>query len=182
MGKLCVAFCTEDLHPPEGAEVKPRFNNALYMHMCVSTEAISVEAASNELTSVRQMCAWHPDVAPKFLTRCTFILRDAARSSRRILSRGWGAGETLDSILGLFVHWRMSPGQMIQHSTDLRRLYNECCSVAANDAAVSTVFSHMLAAKHRIEPYCTPLSRCILNPSGLLAFLMKVAVVRKDRL
>ena len=145
-----------------------------YQHMCTITEAISVDSASNELTSARELCSWHPDLGLKFLSNCRFILRDVAHSARRILGRGFGADPVLEDTLGLFVHWKHSLGQMIHHSIDMQRLYVACCSAASSDSAVTTKFANMRSAKHRIETYTTPLSRCILNMSGLLPFLVKV--------
>eukprot|EP00974_Lingulodinium_polyedra_P055009 5291310-Lingulodinium_polyedra.AAC.1 len=58
--------------------------------MCAITEAISVDYASNELVSARELCSWHPDLGLKFLSGCKFILRDAAHSAGRILARGFG--------------------------------------------------------------------------------------------
>ena len=181
--KIFEEFCLQDACPPEGSvpQIRPCANRDLYQHMCAITEAISVDSASNELVAAREQCSWHPDLGLKFLKNCKFILRDAAHSARRILGRGFGADAVLDATLGLFVHWKHSPGQLVHHSTDMQRLYAECCSSASDESAVTTTFTNMRAAKHRIETFSTPLSRCILNPSGLLSFLMKVAVQRKGR-
>ena len=140
-----------------------------------------MESASNELTSARELCFWHPDFGSKFLSNCKFILRDAAHSARRILGRGFGADPVLEDTLCLFVHWKHAPGQVIHHSNDMRRLYVACCSAASSDSAVTTTFANMRSAKHRIETFTTPQSRCRLNMSGLLSFLVKVAVQRKGR-
>ena len=108
-----------------------------------------------------------------------FLLRDSAHATRRVLSRAWGACEVLSAILGLFVHDKNSPAQLIHHSMELRHLYRESCQSSTQDAAVTTVFKDMRAAKHRIETYVRPLSRCILNITGLIAFCTKVSIVRK---
>ena len=171
----------KDACPPLGSKLEPCANCELYQHMCTITEAISVDSASNELTSTKELCSWHPDLGSKFLSKCKFILRDAAHSARRILGRGFGADPVLEKTLGLFVHWKHSPGQLIHHSIDMQRLYVECCSAASSDSAVTATFANMRSAKHRIETFTTPLSRCILNMSGLLSFLVKVAVQRKGR-
>ena len=84
----------------------------------------------------------------------------------------------LNDIIGLLVHWRDSLGQLIQHSVELRRIYKDCCD-AADDAAVSTVFGNMRAAKHRVETFSTPLSRTILNLSGYIATAVKISIIRK---
>lgn len=174
-------FCLKDAGPPSGSALQPCADTQLYKHMCAITEAISVDSASNELASARELCSWHPDLGLQFLTHCKFILRDAAHSARRILGRGFGADPILENTMGLFVHWKHSPGQMIHHSIDMQRLYAECCAAASSESAVSTAFVNMRSAKHRIETFTTPLSRCILNMTGLLSFLMKVAVQRKGR-
>jgi hypothetical protein len=46
---------------------------------------------------------------------------------------------------------------------------------------VTTTFANMRSAKHRIETFTKPLSRCRMNMSGLLSFLVSVAVLRKGR-
>ena len=58
-------------------------------------------------------------------------------------------------------------------------MYAECCQNTLAQAAVTTEFKNMRAAKHRIETYVRPLSRCILHISGLIAFCNKVSIVRK---
>ena len=97
-----------------------------------------------------------PRLGFEVLENCKFILRDAAHSARRILGRGFGADAVLDATLGLFVHWKHSPGQLVHHSTDMQRLYAECCSSASDESAVTTTFTNLRAAKHRIETFSTP--------------------------
>ena len=67
--------------------------------------------------------------------------------------------------------------QLIHHSYDLKKLYHEC--VAECEGAVTTKFGNLRSAKHRIESEVTPLSRSILNISGLILFACKLAVIRK---
>ena len=67
----------------------------------------------------------------------------------------------------------------MQHSIDLQRLYTECCAECEATAAVSSRFANLRAAKHRIETFTTPLSRCLLNMDGLLSFCMKTSVLRR---
>ncbi len=79
----------------------------------------------------------------------------------------------------MFCHDSNSPSQLIQHSFELRHVYKKCCAKHTLDAAVSTVFGNLRAAKHRIETYVRPLSRCILNITALIAFCNSVSIMRK---
>ena len=46
------------------------------------------------------------------------------------------------------------------------------------DAVVSAVFGNLRSAKHRIESLATPLSRQMLNLSGMLLFAVRLSVKR----
>ena len=61
------------------------------------------------------------------------------------------------------------------------RLYQECTTEASGDCAVSAQFTHLRAAKHRIESFMTPLSRSVLGISALLMFATKVGIERRGR-
>ena len=67
----------------------------------------------------------------------------------------------------------------MQHSVDLQRLYAECCAECERTAAVKSRLANLRAAKHRIETFTTPLSRCLLNLDGLLSFCMKTSLLRR---
>ena len=49
----------------------------------------------------------------------------------------------------------------------------------ADAAAVTTEFATMRAAKHRIETFNTPLSKAMLNPTGLISFAVKLTMLRR---
>ena len=168
--------CTKYLNAPPSAAVKPEFDQPLFDHMCKITEAASVDSASNEVVAVKDM-SWHPS-QDGFCPNCKFILRDACHSGRRVLGRLFKADPVLDNILGLFVHWRDSMGQLIHHSADLQSLYAEC-TAASHDGAVETKFRNLRSAKHRVETYFRPLGRCILDLTALIAFAMKLTILRK---
>ena len=165
--------CTQFLSPPKGAAVSESFSEQLYNHMCIITEAIAIDSADNEVVAASDM-SWADDFTPN----CKHILRDAAHSARRLLSRLFKADPDMWDIMGMFCHWPDSPAQMIEHSSQFNNLYEECCE-QSEDAAVKTCFKNMRAAKHRIETFTTPLSRCILDPTALIAFAVKVTVIRR---
>ena len=158
---------------PEGAAITPVFDNVLFDHMRLITEAIAADSAENEIVAARDL------LRGSFLPNCKFLLRDGAHATRRVLSRCWRADPVLNSILGVFCHDPSSPSQLIQHSLEFRHMYADCCEQNLDEAAVSTIFHNMRAAKHRIETYVRPLSRCLLNLTGLMAFCSKVSYVRK---
>ena len=83
-------FCTRFLDPPPGAAVKPVFDPATFEHMRVITEATAVDSAENEVVSVRDMSESTP-LMPAFTPHNRFLLRDAAHSGRRVLSRLFAA-------------------------------------------------------------------------------------------
>ena len=154
--------CTVRANPPNNAKmVIPFFDQPLFEHATEAVEAISIDSAENEVVSANDMCTARNGEAAPF-PNCRHPLRDAAHSSRRILSRLFKADETLAFVFKFF-HMIAS---VIQWSDDLRCLYKECTS-ESTDAAVTTQFQHLRAAKHRIETMLTPLSRCCLDPTGL---------------
>ena len=169
-------FATQFIDPPPGASVEPIFQQDHYNHMCKITEAAAVDSASNEICSVSDMaCA-------EFTPNCRYCLRDAAHSARRVLERLWGKGDSvLSDILGLFCQWRDSVAQLIHHSEGNQLIFKECTESAANEAAVSTRFRNLRAAKHRIETFTTPLSRMVLTPTAILMFCMSMCIEFTDR-
>ena len=175
-------FCTKFAAPPPGAAVAPTFDEPLYRHMCQVVEAITVDSASNEVTAARDMSfggALSAVGLPLNAPNCRYILRGCPHKARRVLSRPWKADPVLDSVVGLFCHWRDSMGQLVHHSVDLKRLYKECVDECAADSAVSTRFGNLRSAKHRIETEVTPLSRAVLALSAYVLFATKLAVMRR---
>ena len=168
-------ICTARGDPPRGvAMVAPQFDHELYEHIRLAVEALAVDSASNETVSATDM-----SVAARGLTpNLKWILRDAAHCARRLLGRLWAGDSLLSDILGIICQWRDSIGQLIQHSFELRQMYAQCCA-EAGDAAVTTEFATLRAAKHRIETFSTPLSRAMLNPTGLISFAVKLTMLRR---
>ena len=157
--KVYKEVCTSRANPPKGASLScgPSciFDESLFNHCKNITEACSTDSAENEVVATRDMRR------PELFPNCSFQLRDMVHSSRRVLSRLWKASPRLNhcyEFFGLIA-------SIIQWSDDLRRLYSECTE-QSSDAAVSTKFQHLRAAKHRIETHLTPMSRCCLDPSG----------------
>ena len=82
-------FCTAFLDPPSASALAPCFDNSLFEHMCAATEACAVDSAENEIVAGLDMSA--ADSAVAFTPNLRFILRDAAHSGRRVLSRLFAA-------------------------------------------------------------------------------------------
>jgi hypothetical protein len=152
--------CTSRANPPQGAspEVKPHFHQDAFDRACRSVEALSIDSAENEVVAGRDMAS---STANGQFLNLQFTLRDGAHSARRLLSRLFKADELLSFVFDFF----MILCSVIQWSDEMRAIY-QACTNASTDAAVSTCFSHMRAAKHRIESWLTPLSRCCLDPTG----------------
>ena len=160
---VCKEACTSRAHCPTQSAVPPYFDEKLWEHMRHATEAIAIDSAESEVVSATDMARAKIDGSEAAFPNCIHILRDAAHSVRRVLSRLFAADKVLDYTRNYFY----LIAHMIQWSDDLRRLYYEC-STMSDDAIVSTSFGHMRAAKHRIESWLTPLSRCCLDPEGHL--------------
>jgi hypothetical protein len=161
--KIFKNISTSRANCPVKSCVPPHFDKDFFNAACDKVEAISIDSAENEVVSANDM----KDTG--CFKNCTFILRDSAHSARRIMSRLWKADSELD------YNWKffMLLATLIQWSGDLRTLYTECCS-DADDGATSSNFSHMRAAKHRIETWLSPLSRSILEPSGPFAIYIYI--------
>lgn len=153
--------CTSRANAPKGAVVTPFFDKPLFDHSRSVTEAVSIDSAENEVVSVKDMSARKVDGSDPDFENASHILRDAVHSSRRVLSRLFKACPRLNYAFNFFG----MIASIIQWSDDHRRLYQSCTD-QSSDAAVSTQFQHLRAAKHRIETHLTPLSRCCLDPSG----------------
>ena len=50
-------FCLEDACPPAHCRSRPQLDEELHKHIINITEAISVDSASNELASARELCS-----------------------------------------------------------------------------------------------------------------------------
>lgn len=158
--EVIVKACSSRTDPPLGLEATPHFDRDLYESVRMKLEAVSVDSAENEIVSARDMSRAEPDDKETDFPNCKHVLRDAAHSTRRVLSRLFNADASLKYTLEFFG----LISSLIQWSGDLRQLYQECTNQSAG--AVSTAFGHMRAAKHRIESWLTPLSRCCLDPEG----------------
>ena len=168
------ACCTRFSNPPRGCLLTPVFEEAAYKNLCKTTEAISIDSAENEVVAVKDM-----KKLPDFPDR-VFTLRDLPHGSRRVLSRLWKADQTMDDCFGLFCHWKESPAQIIQWSDDMRAVYSECTK-ASPCSAIASNFTHMRAAKHRLETMLTPLSRSVLDPDATIGFAQKISIIKKGQ-
>ena len=157
-----------------GGNVAPRLDEDLIKHVSAAIEAVTVDCADNELASVRDLSVQHGSSLPN----CKYILRDAAHEMRRILQRPWKADKVMDGVMHFCLMDRDSIGQLIQHSGDLAKIYEDCTKASEN-LAISSSFKNLRAAKHRIESEITPLSRMVLNPEGFFAFAVKLTIIRK---
>ena len=164
--EVCRSACSKRVKPPEGA-VLPQdgtFDNTLFAEVCNKVEAVTLDSAASEVLSARDMSTQHEGAAADF-PNAKHVLRDAAHNARRVLSRLFDADSVLKYTLELF----MILASLIQWSDEMRKLYQECVRESQHRAVV-TMFEHMRYAKHRIESWLTPLSRCCLDPEGRICF------------
>lgn len=179
-----VEFCTKNFGAPflsPHASVGA-CDDKLYNHIRTKFRALTVDSAGNEVAAGENMmsevsCTAHVPGVEAFAPNMTFIIRDKAHGSRRILSRPWMCDDYLAAVAGSLITDSGSLAQLIQHSDDLRAIYNEA-SKNSSCQYVSTSFSHMRAAKHRFESMCTPLSRICLDWEACIAFLARVCIER----
>ena len=121
--------------------MKPQFHPDLYDHVRNQMEAISIDSAENEVVSARDMSRAKEDGGEPDFKNCVHILRDAAHSARRVLSRLFRA----DAVLEYTYKFFMVIATILQHSDEMRKLYQECTAASINKA-VQTIFQHMRAA------------------------------------
>jgi hypothetical protein len=155
------------------------FDAELFEHIRVITEAITVDSASNEQVASADMSSGQTQRGSALTPNCKYVLLDCPHKARRVLSRPWKADPVLDSVISLFCHSRDSMGQLIHHSSELRKLYKQCVDETAEDSCVSTRFANLRCAKHRIETEVTPLSRSLLNLSAFILFAVRLSQLRK---
>ena len=164
--EVCRSACSKRVKPPEGAVLPEAgtFDNTLFAEVCNKVEAVTLDSAASEVLSARDMSTQHEGAAADF-PNAKHVLRDAAHNARRVLSRLFDADSVLKYTLELF----MILASLIQWSDEMRKLYQECVRESQHRAVV-TMFEHMRYAKHRIESWLTPLSRCCLDPEGRICF------------
>ena len=167
---VATTFCTSRSLPPTGATCETHLDRELLDKLTSIVEACTVDAASNEVTGVRDMSAANPtlDTAAAF-PNCKFIFRDAAHASRRVLQRPWDADPVTEQLIGMVVVWKNSLGRLMHHSDQFRDWYREACE--AHPGSTMSRFGNLRCAAHRFETYVTPLSRICLNLSAFFISL-----------
>ena len=176
--RLVKTACTRFLKVPEPGQVAEVEDQTLYNHVLSITEALIVDAASNEVVSGLD-CTVRLDGVDRqqVFSSCRFVLRDGTHCCRRVLSRPWGADPVIEKLIGMLVTWKGSLGQLIHHSEALRNMYQEC--TASAEAAVTSKFGNLRCAKHRFETHLTPLSRVVLGLDAFFMFAVRLAETRK---
>ena len=101
------SVCTRFDNAPNDAVVKPHFEEALFLRLCKSVEAVAVDSAENEVVAVTDMQNM------EFFPKRVFVLRDLPHGARRLLSRLWKADDVLNDCFGFFCHWNVSPANII---------------------------------------------------------------------
>ena len=149
-------FCTKYADAPHNVAVEPQFLESDFEHCLAILEAIAIDSAENEVVSAKDINKLKPENSKEVI-----VIRDAAHCARRILSRLFRA----DPVVWYTFEFFTMIAKLLHWSLDLRVVYQEC-SAESITSAVSTKFSHLRAAKHRIETWLTPLSRSVLDPDG----------------
>ena len=134
-------------------------------HLRRHIRILVVDSAANETLCGELMR--NPLQMQRLVPNGFLLLRDGAHGSRRLASRPFKAVKRLHGVVRRFAHCRKSPGQLIQFSHELRRLWKKCVQRSGFTAGISS----LRAAKHRYESYQKPLGRCCLLLPALFMFL-----------
>ncbi len=177
---LVIQFVTRNWNAPylKSDRQVQEVDALLFEHIRHHIHAITIDSASDEVASAENMMCVNSDSSfhcPGLRT----ILRDKAHASRRILQRPWSCDSYLSMIASTLISESGSLAQMIQRSADLKAWYEEACS-GSTSGVVSTVFTHMRAAKHRYESLASPLCRMALNWKAVIRFLERVSIERQS--
>ena len=176
--QICTHFCTVNYAPPYKNDDcrAPILDQKLLDHIRHITEAITIDSASDELASARDLKS--NDHCAAFMPNLRFTLRDKAHASRRFLSRPWAASTYLGSILTVMVSHSGSLVQLVQHSHEFQIWFKELSGMNQS-SELAKAFSTFRSAKHRFESLAAPLSRLVLDLGAFIALAVKITIIRK---
>ena len=142
----------------------PRLDTELFEHLKAAVICIGIDSASDETLSAELMRSSLLSTGRVLTPNLKWVVKDKAHASRRIVSRPWAADEYVKDVSLMFAQGHGSMARLIQHSHDLRRVFQGyITNESAASAVVETACSNMRAAKHRFESFAKPLGRSCLH-------------------
>eukprot|EP00435_Cladocopium_sp_Y103_P022118 s3625_g5.t1 len=152
---------------------------ALFKKVCSSITTITVDSALDELLSGEMMrtSVLTPDnklLCPNLRS----VIRDKAHSSRRLTSRPWSADETLKETIHFFCGGPGSVARLIQHSPEIRRLFESFS--ADTDNTLRSAVVNFRSAQHRFESHTKPLGRTCLFLHACVRTCLQLFRTRTD--
>ena len=185
--KLIENFCTKFYDPPDAPKsgAQPTLDVSLLRHIQNVTEAITIDAASYEVASARDLTSSSSftaeQIAQPFMPNLHHILRDKMHACWRVLmERPWSADSILADWFDVYVSGKQSLPRLIQNSFVFRQWLTELSAQNSSKCFSSTI-TNLRAAKHRMESQVTPLSRMLCEIEAMIAIAMRISHERKER-
>ena len=152
----------------------PKLDLAFYTKLLGLVEATNVDSAGDELLACKMAARGSDGVFARMFPNHKMIIRDTTHASRKIGERPLEADPFIKHVTDTFLHKRGSIAQMLQHSTEIRRAFDE--EVKRFGGTVK----NMKAAKHRHESWSTPAARLVVHSDAVNAVAMQIVLTRKS--
>ena len=104
---------------------KPFVKTKLLEHVRNNVTTLTVDSAGDELLSGEIMRTAFTPEQKVLCPNLRNVIRDKVRSSRRLTSRPWSADEKRSETICLFSGGKGSFARMMQHCTEIRRLFDK---------------------------------------------------------
>jgi hypothetical protein len=182
---LMVILATPGIGAPLGGgtrqrepKVEVKMDAVLFARISSNIRMVAVDAAADEVASVRDMqepAGGGPALAPNLEA----LLRDKAHGARRTMSRPWKADGHLHEIITFYVTSKTSMVQKIDHSPELRRVFDQHCrSINGRIVRKSKTMLWLHSAKHRFESIAAPMARLVLWMPAFIMTAREVLLLR----
>ena len=175
--KIAKRFCSRWVGAQSDKQ-KQFLKTGLLRHVLDKITTLTVDSAADELVSGEIMrTALTPDqkvLCPNLRN----VIRDKAHSSRRLTSRPWSADDELVEVMNFFCGGRGSVARMIQHSPEIRRMFESFASTGDNVLDKAVV--NFRSAQHRFESHTKPLGRTCLFLHACIRTCLQLVRTRKD--
>ena len=179
-------FCTPRADMPEyGTHHRSQKNRPvacidrdLKARISKAVEMLCTDAAGDELRTGRLMSGRSGSalVSPLF-ENLILHLKDPSHATGRFL-QVWMSDPFLGAVFDLFIGCRGSITNLIQHSPDLQRIFNEHCRNMTGPMKAKFI-RNLQYAKQRFNSSQTPLSRFVLFFEAIWATAVTISTVRR---
>ena len=176
--RVYARFCTNFTNAPPACVLRPTFKQDVYNNMVKATRLLTVDAASKEQASGADMSVSNTvSGSDPLLPNMKHVLLDRTHASRRVVEQPWKADLYLSTVMDMLVFAKGSIAHMIQWSPELRSWFSDMC--AGEDDYITSEFTNLRAARHRMESSVEPLSRVCQKPRSSIRFLSRCAVIKQ---